>query len=126
MSSNVVDGNGACSNYDNPIYPVMGFRYSTNASDTTWKAIVTDGTTQLLIDTGVALGSTNTSHIFKITFTNPNVLFYIDGVLVATIAITTTTITTSLLLNGGAFVSNLDTANNQIIYVGYYYWATNP
>jgi hypothetical protein len=46
--------------------------------------------------------------------------------LVATIAITTTTITTSLLLNGGAFVSNLDTANNQIIYVGYYYWATNP
>jgi hypothetical protein len=62
------------------------FRYSTVAGDTSWQAVTCDGSSQNVISTGIAIDAK--SHRFAIVFSDatPSVLFYIDGVLVATSA----------------------------------------
>ena len=64
------------------------FRYSTVAGDTVWQAITSNGTTQTVTSTGIT-PDTN-GHTFAVIFNDaaPNITFYIDGVLVATITTT--------------------------------------
>jgi hypothetical protein len=108
---------------DTPPYPTVAFRYSTAAGDTFWQCVVTDGTTQVTTPTTV---SPDTGiHKFAIEFSNPNFLFYIDGVLVGTVAISTTTLTSSSTFNGFFTVDNVGLGNNKIVYISYLYWDTN-
>jgi hypothetical protein len=60
------------------------FRFSVAAGDTNYKCITFDGTTQTIVDSGIA-ANTNT-HYFLIVYNDsvPNIKFYIDGTLVAT------------------------------------------
>ncbi len=62
-----------------------GFRYSSTAGDTNFQCCTSDGSTQTTVDSGVAADLN--SHLFAIEFDDagPNVKFYIDGTLVATI-----------------------------------------
>ena len=110
---------------DTPPYPTCAFRFSTAAGDTHWQAVVTDGTTQVTTPTTVAPDAT-TPHLYAIKFSTPNVLFYIDGVLVATVSIGTTTLTAAQQFNGFHTVDNVGAANNKIVYFSYVYWDTNP
>jgi hypothetical protein len=110
-------------NSDTPPFPTVAFRYSTAAGDTVWQCVVTDGTTQVTTPTTVA-PDTNI-HKFQIQFTAPNFLFYIDGVLVGTVAVTTTTLSVSSTLNGFFTVDNVGLGNNKIVYISYLYWDTN-
>jgi hypothetical protein len=61
------------------------FRYSTVAGDTDFMCVTNDGTTQNTVSSGVAADTK--THQFLIVFNDavPEVLFYIDGALVATI-----------------------------------------
>lgn len=98
------------------------FRYSTNASDTTYRCITSNGTTQTSTSSGVAV-STGV-HIFEIREDNTanNILFFIDRALVCTMTATlpsaggnvnlgyirsATTLTTSIftLGFGGLYIS---------------------
>jgi hypothetical protein len=108
---------------DTPVAPACAFRYSTNASDVDWQCVVTDGTTQLTVSSSVAVDTA--VHKFAIVFSNPNVLFYIDGTLVATVAITTTTLTTATGFCPSATVDNIASSNNVAFNFCYLYWDTN-
>jgi hypothetical protein len=110
---------------DTPPFPTVAFRYSTAAGDAHWQAVVTDGTTQVVVSTGI-VPDTTAVHAYSIQFSAPNVLFYIDAVLVATVAISTTTLTTASLWTGFAVVDNIGLANNKILYLQSLYWDTNP
>jgi len=75
---------------DNPAGNYAAFRFSTVAGDTHYQAITKDGTTQTIVDTGVtpiAISAPGNIAVFDIIFNDgtPNVLFYINGTLVATI-----------------------------------------
>jgi hypothetical protein len=108
---------------DTPGVAACAFRYSTHASDTDWQCVVTDGTTQVTTTSGVAVDTG--LHTFAIQFTTPNVLFYIDGTLVATVAISTTTLSTSSGFEPSVTVDNISTSNNVSINMAYLYWDTN-
>jgi hypothetical protein len=108
---------------DTPVEPTCAFRYSTHASDTAWECVVTDGTTQLTVSSSVAIDTA--LHTFAIQFTTPNVLFFIDGVLVATVAITTTTLTTATGFCPCMTVDNVGSSNNVSSNLSYIYWDTN-
>jgi hypothetical protein len=71
------------------------FRYDTVAGDTQFQCVTCDGTTQTVTTSGI--NADTKSHRFVIVCNDsvPNVTFYIDGVLVATI--TTHTPTTSIV-----------------------------
>lgn len=76
---------------DNPAGNYAAFRYSTVAGDTHYQCITKDGSTQTVVDSGVTPLGINVpanSEQFAIIFQDgtPNVLFYIHGNLVATIA----------------------------------------
>lgn len=107
---------------DTPPEPTCAFRYSTHASDTDWQCVVTDGTTQLTVNSGVLVDAN--VHTFGISFLSPNVLFYIDGVLVATVAITTTTLSSSSGFDPAFTVDNIATSNNVSVNIAYVYWDT--
>lgn len=66
---------------------IIGFRYSPNAGDTTWKAYVGGSAlgTHTAVNTGVALSQNFT--IFQITVVTGDFQFFINGVLVATIPV---------------------------------------
>jgi hypothetical protein len=66
--------------------------FQVKAADTTWHAIVGDGSSVTEVDTGVAFGA---RHVLEIDYTPTSVVFKIDGSTVATI--TTTIPTTSAL-----------------------------
>jgi len=62
----------------------LGFRYSTSAGDTSWKAVARDGSTQTVADTEVSIDAA--FHVFHIIhYPGVKAEFYIDGVLKATI-----------------------------------------
>jgi hypothetical protein len=74
---------------DNPAGNYAGFRYSTVAGDTHYQCITKDGTTQTITDSGVTplgINAPANGAQFAIIFqdSTPNVLFYINGALVAT------------------------------------------
>jgi hypothetical protein len=110
---------------DTPAEPTCAFRFSTAAGDTNWQCVVTDGTTQVSVDSGKA-PDTTTVHTYSIQFSTPNVLFYIDGTLVGTVAITTTTLTAASKWGGITTVDNVGAANNKILYIEGFYWDTTP
>jgi hypothetical protein len=111
---------------DTPAEPTVAFRYSTAAGDTHWQCVVTDGTTQVVVATTVAPDAT-TVHTYAIAFDGVNsVLFYIDGTLVGTVSITTTTLTTASKWGGFTTVDNVGAANNKILYIEGFYWDTTP
>lgn len=63
---------------------MAAFRHSTNASDTNFQAVSSDGSGNYEVtDTGVAAAA-NDDHIFRIHFGTTIARFYIDNVLVAT------------------------------------------
>ena len=70
---------------DTPTTHGAFFRFSTMAGDTNFQCMTSDNSTQTKVDSGVAADAN--SHTFAIVMNNavPNVKFYIDGVLVATI-----------------------------------------
>lgn len=67
---------------DSPAAQYAGFRFSTLASDTTFKCITSDNVAQTIIDSGII--PDGKEHRFSIVFddVNLNVKFYIDGALV--------------------------------------------
>jgi Collagen triple helix repeat (20 copies) len=71
---------------DNPAGNYAAFRFSTIAGDVHWQCITKDNVTQTVVDSGitpVVTKSTRLAILFNDTI--PNVSFYIDGTLVATI-----------------------------------------
>lgn len=68
---------------DNPAGNYAGFRYSTNAGDSTWKAITKDGTTQSVTDTGVSVNTAIRKFEVIEDVANARWLFKIDDILVA-------------------------------------------
>lgn len=62
------------------------FRYSTNAGDTNWQAVVGNSTGSTVVDTGVAVAA-NAAHWFRIHFGTSKAKFYIDDVLVADLSV---------------------------------------
>jgi hypothetical protein len=72
---------------DNPASVHIGFRMSSSAGDANWKAVVSSGAAQTVVDTGVAQSSTITQN-FRIEWplAATDIKFYINNVLVATIA----------------------------------------
>jgi hypothetical protein len=71
----------------------VAFRYSTVAGDTAWQCVSCDGTTQNVVSSGVSVNTQSHRFVIVCNDSVPNVQYYIDGVLVATI--TTNTPTTS-------------------------------
>jgi len=71
------------------------FRFSTVAGDTAWQCVTSDGTTQTVVSSGVTADTKSHRFVIICNDSVPNVQFYIDGVLVATI--TTHTPTTSIV-----------------------------
>ena len=70
---------------DTPAANFVGFRFSTGAGDTNYQAVCQTGSSnQTVVDTGVAPGSVADKLEFKPS--GGNVLFYINGTLVATIS----------------------------------------
>lgn len=71
---------------DNPAGNYAAFRYSSTGSDTVWQCITKDNTTQTIVSSGVA-PVLNTTQTLAIVFNDsiPNVVFYINGAVVATI-----------------------------------------
>jgi len=64
--------------------PGLAFRYSTNVPDTNWQAVSSDGSAQVVTDTGVAVVA-DTRFKFSVDFTDPaSIKFYINDALVAT------------------------------------------
>jgi hypothetical protein len=62
----------------------MMFRYSTSASDTTWRAVVKDGTTQQDTDTGIAIDTNMHYFLIIYDYAATEVRFYIDNALKVT------------------------------------------
>jgi hypothetical protein len=73
----------------------IAFRYSTGASDTTWKACSSDGTTQSCSDTGVTVAA-DTAYVLEFRKSGGTVTFYVDGVLKVTKSTNIPTGTTSV------------------------------
>jgi len=71
----------------------VAFRYSTVAGDTQYQCVSCDGTTQKVVSSGVNADTKSHRFVIICNDSTPNVQYYIDGVLVATI--TTNTPTTS-------------------------------
>lgn len=71
----------------NPVSNFVGFRRSTDAGDTTWKAYTSrDATHFTVVDTGVAFDTT-ASHVFEVQqLTAGTLTFLIDGVACGTIS----------------------------------------
>ena len=109
---------------DTPPETTVAFRYSTAAGDTHWQCVVSDGTTQVTVATTVAPDANG--HTFGIEPSGTNFLFFIDGIQVASVSRTTTTLVGTTLMNGFFSVDNAGTANNVFAAVAYYYWDTNP
>jgi hypothetical protein len=68
---------------DTPNLNLIGFRYSTAAGDTHWKAVCGVGGTLTVVDTGIAIDTLG--HQFGIAVSQTSITFQIDGVTVATI-----------------------------------------
>jgi len=75
----------------------VGFRFSTSLPDTNWQAVVCDGTSQTVVDTGVA-PSTTVGQLFRIEWNRGGgeIRFYIGSALVATIITTLPTADTAM------------------------------
>lgn len=97
MASATPTGNFAC------------FRYDTGASDTVWEAQTNNNST--LTSTGTGVTPDNNQHKFEIQFNDstPNVVFSIDGTIVATITTTLPSASTNLKYSVG--YENLSTNN---------------
>ncbi|MFZ0953623.1 MAG: hypothetical protein WAN17_15230 [Candidatus Sulfotelmatobacter sp.] len=67
------------------------FRYSTVASDTHIQCVCCDGSTQKVVSSGVVADTKSHRFVIIINDSTPNVQFYIDGILVATITSNTPT-----------------------------------
>jgi len=98
-----------------------GFRYSTSAGDTTWKCVTANAVSQTIVDSGVTVSAT-VGAVLAIKFNGTNVLFFINGVQVASIA--TTVPTTSTKMGNICFCDNINQANSIQIAVAYSYWCT--
>lgn len=66
---------------------VAAFRYSTAVPDTNWQAVCSNGSSQTIVDTGIAVAA-SASRKLEIRWDLTQALFFIDGVLKATIAAT--------------------------------------
>lgn len=63
----------------------LGFRFSTAAGDTTWKAVAGTGAAQTVVDTGVAVAASTDYRMFIDASTAGTVYYWINETLVATI-----------------------------------------
>jgi hypothetical protein len=98
----VAVGDGGLAAYDLPsagATPAIGFRYSTSAGDTHFKAVASDGATNTFVDTGIT-PVIDTRYVFFVDGTNPaSIVYYINGVQVATITTTLPSANTPLGLD---------------------------
>lgn len=70
----------------NPAGSYAAFRYDTSAGDTHLQCVTKDGTTQTIVDSGITpVVGTRYRLAIDMDYDNSQVLFYIEGVLVATI-----------------------------------------
>lgn len=85
----------------------IGFRFSSVAGDANWKCVTADGSGETVTDSGVTADTKSHRFAFIVDDSVPNVKFYIDGVLVATV---TTTLpasgTTFGHILGSAYISS--------------------
>ena len=119
---NDIEGGADFWESDTPPEPTIAFRYSTHASDTNFQCVVTDGTTQVGADSGVAADTA--LHVFGIEVSGTNILFFIDGTQVASVSTLTTTLSTSSHFSPAFTVDNVGLANNKAVNVTYFYWDT--
>jgi len=102
------DASPGIGNYENDAlnFGFVGFRFSTNAGDTHWQAYAgTDNTHVTLADTGITPDNTGAQHIYEIRTvqgTPGTILFYIDGVQVASISTNVPSATTALAFIAGS------------------------
>lgn len=82
---------------DLPAVVFVGFRFSTAVPDTNWQAVVSDGTNQTVVDTGVA-PSTTLPQLFHVEWSKGGgeIRFKINGNTVATITTTLPTADTAM------------------------------
>ena len=82
---------------DLPAVVFVGFRFSTAVPDTNYQAVVSDGTNQTVVNTGVAPSAT-IPRLLRIEWTKGGgeIRFFIDGVAVATINTTLPTADTAM------------------------------
>lgn len=87
--------------FDNPTGNMVGFRYSTAAGDTHWKAYTaTSNVAFTVADTGVSLDTTGALHLFETRTAQGvpgTILFFIDGVQVASISTNVPAATTTMI-----------------------------
>lgn len=106
-ASDTVAGNYAC------------FRYSTTAPDANWKCITMNGVTQTVVDSGIAVDTG--VHKFEVIFNDsvPNVVFKIDGKVVATITTNLPSAATALrfIVGGQTLEAVLKNIRYEWIYV---------
>jgi hypothetical protein len=82
-------GAGALATSDSPSasgYNFIGFRYSTVAGDTAWQCVVSNGSADTVVGSGVAGDVHSHSFAFQCDDTSGSVTFYIDGNSVATVS----------------------------------------
>lgn len=97
---------------DTPAIALAAFRYS-STTDSVWKAVTSDGSTQNTQSTGVSVDTTN-SQLFDITWDGTTVRFYINGSLVASSAVNLPTTTAQIyacLVSDNKNTANASTFN---------------
>lgn len=112
--SDMFGGNRGNLDSDAPVgINMFGFRFSTVAGDVNWQAIaIQNGVGSVIVDTGVAAEVT-TGHDFTIVVTSSKLIFYIDGVSVATI--TTFLPIAATDIGDVAFISNVTLATQKTL-----------
>ncbi len=82
---NTTSGSSITNSDTTPTSIYAAFRFSSIAGDTHWQAVTRDGTTQNVVSTGISPDTAQ--HRFGIFFDDANsqIIFYIDGVSVATL-----------------------------------------
>lgn len=99
-----------------PAGNLVAFRFDTSLGDTHWMCVTKDGTTQTVVDSGVApAANTKTDFAIDCDSDAGSAKFYIAGVLVATITTHLPTSTTSMRW---VMLGNVLSGSYQIIYFG--------
>jgi len=96
----------------------IGFRYSAGAGDTHWMAVTCNGVSQTTVDTGFAPDTAH-GHVFEMQGSSGNVVFLIDGAVVATVSTNVPTVVLRIIND----TENLSGAPVTLS-VAYMYWET--
>lgn len=105
---------------DNPSSAnLIGFRYSTNAGDTQYQCVCSNGAASTIVSSGV--NADTSEHIFQFLVSGSTVTFYIDGTLVATISTNVPAAATQMTY--ALTIDNLTTSNPLSMTAGYVWYS---